>query len=540
MTRRTAFTVLAGVGLTAASLAASPGAALAATDTTLTSLADRTVGSTVAPNGDTNPYSLSVVPSNYTGGPLAPGDVLVGDVNDARGVQGQGRSILSFHNGSSQLFSTAATAPIASAFNANGTALWVAAYGAADNGTQGSISVLRGTSNPSATPTATIAGDPFPGGVIADDAGPWGVEFNHTGSAPAFFWSNADGSIVRDSKLGMPFDSSSATKNALTKIAQLSFDAGRSFVKGTVVAPQGMAYDPTSDTLYVADSHSDQIVALHGANTSTGLITPTVLLHGGPLHTPQGLAIDPNTGHLLVVNGATNNNLVELSTAGIVVATRNLDPSRGPGALFGLATSKDAAGQTVIYYVNDNTNTLHELTTATTGVHLDGPGQRTAAYASTVRITGTAPAGSTVAVFFHRAGQAGYVQRRSLQASDSGTFSTSYQANDDYRYYAQVGASTTPAVLTQATPTVNGPYTRSAPRNSTVLLSGHAAPNTPVTLHFHRAGTPAGDYSIIRTVASNSNGTWTRPLALVTDQRLYATRGASSEAQAARYLIQAR
>ena len=540
MSRKTALTVLVGAGFTAASLLATTVAARAATDNGLTTLADRTVGSTVAPNGDTNPYSLSVVPANYTGSPLSPGDVLVGDVNDARGVQGRGRSILAFHNGSAQLFSTAATAPIATVFNANGSALWVAAYGPADNGSQGSISVLHGTSNPSATPTATIAGDPFTGGVIPDSAGPWGVEFNHTGSAPAFFWSNADGSIVRDSQLGMPFNSSSSTKNVQTKIAQLSFNAGRSFTSGTVVAPQGMVYDPTSDTLYVADSQSDQIVALRGANTSTGLIAPTVLLHGGPLHTPQGLAIDPNTGHLLVVNGATNNNLIELSATGTVVAIRNLDPGRAPGALFGLTTSKDAAGHTVIYYVNDNTNTLHELTATTTGVHLDGPDQRTAPYASTVRITGTAPAGSTIAVFFHRAGQTGFVQRRSIQASDSGTFSTSYQANDDYRYYAQDGASTSPAVLTQAAPTVDGPATRTAPRSRTVVVSGHAAPNSPVALHFHRAGTAADDYSIIRTVRSNNSGVWTRGFDLNTDYRLFTTRTTTPNGQSASYLIQAR
>lgn len=361
MTRRNISTVLVGTALTAALISSSV-AVNAATDDGLTSLADHTIGSTVAPNGDTNPYSLSVVPANYTGGPLFPGDVLVGDVNDANGVQGQGRSILAFHNSSSSLFSTSATAPIATVFNANGSALWVAAYGPADNGTQGSISVLHGTSNLSATPKAVIAGEPFSGGVIPDSAGPWGVEFNHLGSAPAFFWSNADGSIVRDSMLGMPFASSSPTKNVQTTIAQLSFATARSLSQGTVVAPQGMAYDPANDTLYVADSQSDEVVALKGANTATGPITPKVLLKGGPLHTPQGLAIDPDTGNLLVVNGAVDNKLIELNTHGKVKATRNLDPTGAAGALFGLATTQDADGNTLIYYVNDNTNTLHELT----------------------------------------------------------------------------------------------------------------------------------------------------------------------------------
>ena len=92
--------------------------------------------------------------------PLGPGD------------GSQGKSIVAFHNGAPSLFSTAATAPISTVFHANGTALWVAAYGPADNGTQGSIAVLHGTSNPTATPAAVVTGQPFNGGVIPDSAGP--------------------------------------------------------------------------------------------------------------------------------------------------------------------------------------------------------------------------------------------------------------------------------------------------------------------------------------------------------------------------------
>ena len=356
--RRTAWVALVGTGLSVA-LINNPLAAHAATDDGPGSLADHTIGSTIAPNGDNNPHSLSVVPANYSGGPLTPGDVLVGDVNNAAGVQDQGRTILAFHNGTPTGFSTAATAPIATVFNANGSALWVAAFGPADNGTAGSIAVLHGTST-TATPTPVVAGTPFAGGVIPDSAGPWGLEFNHTATAPAFFWSNADGTIIRDSKLGMSFASSTATKNVQTPIAHLSFNPARSFSQGTVVAPQGTADDAATDTHYVADSQSDEVVALPGANTATAPITPTVILRGGPLHTPQGLAIDPDTGNLLVVNGAVDNNLIELSTEGRVTSTRNLDPTRAPGALFGLTTTQDTDGDTAVYYVNDNT--LHQLT----------------------------------------------------------------------------------------------------------------------------------------------------------------------------------
>ena len=72
---------------------------------------------------------------------------------------------------------------------------------------------------------------------------------------------------------------------------------------------------------------------------------------------PLGLTLAPN-GDLLTVNSA-NNNIVELTTTGTVVATRNLDPTDPPGgALFGLATT---ANPRAVYYVNDDTNTLNAL-----------------------------------------------------------------------------------------------------------------------------------------------------------------------------------
>lgn len=180
------------------------------------------------------------------------------------------------------------------------------------------------------------------------------------------------------------------------------------------------------------------------------------------------------------------------------------------------------------------------LSTTTGTVSIIGPAVQSAPYGSTVPITGLAPAGATVAIFFHRAGQVGYDQRRSLLAAADGTFATSYLPNDDYRYYAQVGSQQSAGVLTQATATVSGPIARTAPRNSTIILSGRAAPNTQIALHFHKAGTPASDYSIVRFVRASSSGTWTRPVELSVDYRYFVTRTGLDEAQSANYLIQGR
>ena len=55
---------------------------------------------------------------------------------------------------------------------------------------------------------------------------------------------------------------------------------------------------------------------------------------------------------------------------------------------------------------------------------------------STVTLTGTARAGATVEVWFHRRNVPGYSKRRALTADAAGRWRTTYVAVDDHRYYA--------------------------------------------------------------------------------------------------------
>ena len=75
---------------------------------------------------------------------------------------------------------------------------------------------------------------------------------------------------------------------------------------------------------------------------------------------------------------------------------------------------------------------------------------------------------------------------------------------------------------------------------SAASIDGTAAANSLVTLHFHRAGTPAGDYSIVRTVRANSRGAWSRLFTPETDYRYYATvaTASSGTATSATVLVQ--
>ncbi|MFL6163478.1 MAG: fibronectin type III domain-containing protein [Jatrophihabitantaceae bacterium] len=154
---------------------------------------------------------------------------------------------------------------------------------------------------------------------------------------------------------------------------------------------------------------------------------------------------------------------------------------------------------------------------------LNGPAVQAVPVKSVVSISGTAPPGSTVGIFFHQLGQVGYTQRRTLSVGAGGTFSTSYVAVIDLRYYAAIGNAASASVLTQIRPTVDGPLQRVVKRNSTYTITGTSEPGTTVTLHFHLAGTAANDFSILRKVAVASNGTWAKPYVAAADIRLYVT-----------------
>lgn len=154
---------------------------------------------------------------------------------------------------------------------------------------------------------------------------------------------------------------------------------------------------------------------------------------------------------------------------------------------------------------------------------LAGPGVQAVPLLSVVPISGTAPPGSTVGIFFHRRGQVGYTQRRSLTVGADGRFSTSYVAIDAMRYYAAIGNAASVPVLTMIRPTVTGPAIRVVKRNSVYTVTGTSIPATTVTLHFHRPGGSASDYSILRRVAVAGNGSWAKPYIAAADIAFYVT-----------------
>lgn len=316
-----------------------------------------TVASTVdAGNGDQNPYGLSIVPGTFNDANtvLKAGDLLVSNFSNAAGVNGQGTTVERIHDGQVSTFFKGAQGPVALAVSALGPP-WIANLGLAADGSQGNIQVVN--------PNGVL----FSGGTITSPKfqGPWGQLFNFGPlyHLPAAFFSTnvMTGTVDRITGFSPP------NFQATSVITQIGSGLGTSGTDASnFVGPQGMAYSPIHDTLYVADPVNNRIVAYVGASTATGdLGQGTVLFQGSPLMQPAGLAINPLNGDILAVNQG-NNDLVEISPEGQVVGQAVLDKtpvqSSGQGsALFGLAAAVNAKGQLVVYFTDDNTNTVDML-----------------------------------------------------------------------------------------------------------------------------------------------------------------------------------
>jgi len=83
--------------------------------------------------------------------------------------------------------------------------------------------------------------------------------------------------------------------------------------------PQGMAVDPATGTLFVLDARGPRIVRFHH---KSGMFSALDLSASG-LVDPRGIAFDPVSGHLHVGSAEA---IVELTQTGKVVAVRNLSP----------------------------------------------------------------------------------------------------------------------------------------------------------------------------------------------------------------------
>lgn len=312
---------------------------------------------------DATPYGVAIAPSGTTGGTLQPGDIVVTNF----GASSKGTTLVRFPaaKGPGQLFNTVAdpgtSGPVAEAFNSSGND-WVA------NFSGNNVQIFDASGNVVATITNPLFNHP------------WGQAFNggvanpNDGSVAAFFATNAsDGTLDRIDIV----PSGGSVKFEVYQIGQLPWS---SLPAVPVVAPQGMVWVPSwywagqnyKDVLFVVDAVKNRIAAYPNSSTRNttshkSTFAGITVFQGNPLNTPAGLAVNPINGDLLAVN-QSDNNLVEINPASAqVVGVRQLDnvpvnQQTGAGsALFGLTATTDKAGNLVVYFADDNTNTLDKL-----------------------------------------------------------------------------------------------------------------------------------------------------------------------------------
>lgn len=312
--------------------------------------------STVPSNGDGNPYGVAFVPQGFRGGGLEPGDVLASNFNSSSGTQGTGTTIVritpdgklsTFFQGTPPLGLTTALGVLRAGYVLVGN-VPTTSGGTAE---QGSLLVIDRHGN-----LVTTLTDP----TLLD--GPWDLAVNDFGNFAQIFVSNVlNGTVTRLNVLAGDGDKGDFRVLSTTQIAQ-----GYAFAPNAaavVVGPTGLAYNPFTDTLYVASTDDNAIFAIPHAAFANQAVNKGTLIYqdAAHLHGPLGLALAPN-GNLITANGdavfvgGSPNELVEFTTHGTFVAQFQVDPGSA-GAAFGLAFSRDSFNFRFAA-VNDNQNQL--------------------------------------------------------------------------------------------------------------------------------------------------------------------------------------
>lgn len=324
--------------------------------------------STVASNGDLNPYGVAFVPQDLqTGGVLGVGNILVSNFNDSANVQATGSTIVqigpngqqsTFFQGSPGLGLTTALGVLPQGFVIVGSAPAVTLPDGTKTVSNGGLIILDSNGNEvmELTDSALLQG-------------PWDLTIDNVDATHAdVFVSNVLSGTVTRIDLKIPNGGTPQVESE-TQIA--SGYGHRTDPNALVVGPTGLAFDAKTDTLYVASTGDNTIYAIENAavtNTDQGK-GKVVVIDPQHLHGPLGLVLAPN-GDLIASNGdAVNanpnqpNELVEYTPQGTFVGQFQID-NGAPGAAFGLAVQQ-IGNQARFAAVDDNTNTVDVWTLQT-------------------------------------------------------------------------------------------------------------------------------------------------------------------------------
>ena len=312
--------------------------------------------STIPSNGDLNPYGVAFVPAGFPSGPnIAAGDVLVSNFNASSGLEGTGTTIISMSpTGQQSLFATSPLIGLSTALGVFSRGfvivgnLPVAYPNGVSTPGQGSLQIFDRNGNLVSTLNDSTLLD-----------SPWDLAINDHGATAQVFVSNVlSGTVTR---LNFALTNRGVT---LISKARIASGYGHQLIAAIVaVGPTGLAYDPSRDILYVASTSDNEIFGVGDAagRTSSAGTGFLVFADQTVLHGPLGLTLAPN-GALITANGdgvnagGTQNDLVEFTKEGTLVATYQLDGGL-LGAAFGIA-SDASPGAIRFAAVDDDLNTL--------------------------------------------------------------------------------------------------------------------------------------------------------------------------------------
>lgn len=347
---------LGAAGLLLLSVSSPANAAAPGGTGTLTGAVTSRVAS-VAVNGDSNPYSVAVVP--LTAGKLKAGDVLVADFNHGT-TAGTGSSILQVDptTGATSVFASGLpiSGPVGIAINPANDGVWVGDFGHGDGSTTNDLLILPTGVVKAKYNSATVKAKPGYHGPAPTFDGVWGEGVSKHAGKVSFYYgttgSGADGTgggqvwRIDPKPTGTP-NGQPVNSTYVQITAGLADNHSAHMLPVTAAnaaGPQGFAYDAATGVLYVSNDADNTITAIPGAATATGPVaTHTVPLAAGVLNVPENIVLDPANGDLLVVN-AGNNTLTDINpTTGAVAGTLVLDTGAA-GALFGLAVTADTQG----------------------------------------------------------------------------------------------------------------------------------------------------------------------------------------------------
>jgi hypothetical protein len=332
------------------------------------------VTSTIADNGDQNPYAILVAP--VSSGSISAGDILVDNFNNSSNLQGTGTTIMDY-NPTTKKTSVFAQLPkklencpggigLSTAMTMLKTGWVIVGSTPSTDGTtatkgEGCLIILDSQGKIAGTISGPNINDPW-GNMAAIDQGSMATLFvSNTGfgvGAPDPNWTVIDKATVLRIELNIPEGKPPVVKSQTVIASGLSERAARDVF---VIGPTGLALGSDNKTLYVSDALNNRIISIPDATTRTNSVTNpfNVVTKDGLLHRPLAMAMAPN-GHLLVISGR-NGQVVELDPlTGKQIYAQWIDTDKaqvppGNGDLFGIAMTPSGDG---FYYVEDDMNTV--------------------------------------------------------------------------------------------------------------------------------------------------------------------------------------